>query len=117
MIAERSGILIYLSQEGRDIGLINKIRAYALQDQGLDTVDANEQLGLPADNREYTIVKEMLDVLHIKSLQLITNNPLKIEALEEAGIRIVERVPIVIPSNVHSKKYLETKKKRMRHSL
>ena len=98
MIAEQGGVLVYLSQEGRDIGLINKIRAYALQDAGLDTVDANEQLGLPADAREYGIVAKMFAHLGIQSVQLITNNPLKVEAIERYGIHVTKRVPLVIAS-------------------
>jgi 3,4-dihydroxy 2-butanone 4-phosphate synthase/GTP cyclohydrolase II len=117
MISKEGGILIYLAQEGRDIGLLNKIRAYALQDQGLDTVDANEQLGLPADNRQYRVVKEIFETLGVKSLRLITNNPLKVESLETYGVIVSERVSIVIPDNEYSKKYLQTKKDRMRHEL
>ncbi len=117
MIADEWWILIYLAQEWRDIGLLNKIRAYSLQDEGFDTVDANEQLGLPADNRQYKIVKEILEELKIQSLRLITNNPLKIESLEAYGIMVTERVSIVIPDNEHNKKYLQTKKDRMRHEL
>jgi GTP cyclohydrolase II len=115
LIAKSGGILIYLAQEWRDIGLLNKIRAYALQDLGHDTVDANEQLWLPADNRQYLIVKEILETLKIKSLRLITNNPLKVEALETYWIAVTERVPIIVGNNEHNKKYLKTKQVRMGH--
>ncbi len=117
MISESCGVLIYLAQEGRDIGLLNKIRVYALQDTGLDTVDANEQLGFPADNREYTIVQKILSTLHIQSVRLITNNPLKIQALEAHNITVNERVPLIIPINEYNQKYLQTKQTRMGHLL
>lgn len=117
MISETGGVLIYLAQEGRDIGLLNKIRVYALQDTGLDTVDANEQLGFPADNRTYSIVQKIFSTLHIQSVRLITNNPLKIKALEAHNITVNERVPLIISNNEYNQKYLQTKQERMGHLL
>nr|WP_218944784.1 GTP cyclohydrolase II [Acinetobacter sp. YH12201] len=109
------GVILYLRQEGRGIGLTNKIRAYALQDQGHDTLDANLLLNLPADARQYDMCSIMLDYLQIKDVQLITNNPLKIKALTELGINVVSRVPLTVGLNHFNKAYLETKQKRMSH--
>lgn len=109
------GVILYLRQEGRGIGLTNKIRAYALQDQGHDTLDANLLLNLPADARQYDMCGIMLDYLQIKDVQLITNNPLKIKALTELGINVVSRVPLTVGLNHFNKAYLETKQKRMSH--
>lgn len=109
------GVILYLRQEGRGIGLTNKIRAYALQDQGHDTLDANLLLNLPADARQYDMCSIMLDYLQIKDVQLITNNPLKIKALTESGINVVSRVPLTVGLNHFNKAYLETKQKRMSH--
>lgn len=109
------GVILYLRQEGRGIGLTNKIRAYALQDQGHDTLDANLLLNLPADARQYDMCGIMLDYLQIKDVQLITNNPLKIKALTESGINVVSRVPLTVGLNHFNKAYLETKQKRMSH--
>jgi GTP cyclohydrolase II len=106
---EGGGVLIYLAQEGRDIGLINKLRAYALQDLGVDTVDANEQLGFDADERIYEPAAEILRQLHIGSVRLLTNNPDKVEQLSLAGVDVVERVTHVFPSNQHNAGYLQTK--------
>ena len=114
-IQEEGGILIYLNQEGRDIGLLNKMKAYALQDQGLDTIAANESLGLPADGRKYYIAAHILRELHIRDVRLLTNNPHKIAELQKYGVRNVQRVAIVMPSNSHNKNYLETKKIRLAH--
>ncbi len=111
------GVLLYLRQEGRGIGLANKIRAYALQDQGLDTVDANLALGLPPDMREYGAAAGMLADLHVKQVRLLTNNPQKIAGLEEHGIRVVERVPMMIMPHANNLQYLETKRDRMGHLL
>ncbi|HSY24048.1 MAG TPA: GTP cyclohydrolase II [Polyangiaceae bacterium] len=111
------GAVLYLRQEGRGIGLTNKIRAYALQSDGFDTVDANARLGLPIDARRYDVVREMLDHLGIESVRLLTNNPAKVAALRKLGVRVVGRVPIVVPSNPHSARYLETKRVRMDHDL
>ncbi|MHA3053193.1 GTP cyclohydrolase II [Acinetobacter sp. ANC 5584] len=112
---EGQGVILYLRQEGRGIGLTNKIRAYALQDQGHDTLDANLLLNLPADARNYDMCTIMLDYLQVKEVKLITNNPLKINALNELGINVVERVPLTVGLNIFNKGYLETKQKRMSH--
>ncbi|KJV45517.1 GTP cyclohydrolase II [Acinetobacter indicus] len=109
------GVILYLRQEGRGIGLTNKIRAYALQDQGHDTVDANLMLNLPADARQYDMCSIMLDHLQVKAVQLITNNPLKIEALREQGINVVDRVPLTVGLNPFNEQYLKTKHERMAH--
>lgn len=109
------GVILYLRQEGRGIGLTNKIRAYALQDQGHDTVDANLLLNLPADARRYDMCNIMLEHLKISAIKLITNNPLKIEALREQGIQVVERVPLTVGLNPYNAAYLETKHVRMAH--
>jgi GTP cyclohydrolase II len=111
------GVLLYLRQEGRGIGLANKIRAYALQDQGLDTVDANLALGLPVDRREYASAAEILRQLGLTRVRLLTNNPLKSAALKRHGIEIVERVPIAVPPNAVNSAYLRTKADRMGHLL
>jgi len=111
------GILLYLAQEGRGIGLVNKLRAYQLQDAGFDTVDANEQLGFDADERVYLPAAEMLRQLGFASVRLLTNNPEKVAALERYGIDIVERVPHVFPANGHNERYLRTKATRSGHLL
>jgi len=112
-IEKQDGMVIYLRQEGRNIGLLNKVNAYALQDKGLDTVEANHQLGFNADERSYEIVEYILEHYGIKKIKLLTNNPKKIESLE--GIEIVERLPIVMDSNMHNEEYLKTKKAKMGH--
>lgn len=109
------GVIFYLRQEGRGIGLVNKIRAYALQDCGADTVEANEQLGFGADMRDYSILKPMLEHLNIKSLKLLTNNPRKVKALQDMGINVVERMPHQTGRNPHNAKYLETKAGKLGH--
>ena len=114
---EPTGALLYLRQEGRGIGLSNKIRAYALQDRGLDTVDANLALGFREDEREYSVAARMLAALGVRSIRLLTNNPAKIEDLARHGVRIVERVPLVIPPNAYNRGYLETKARRSHHFL
>jgi len=111
------GVLLYLAQEGRGIGLVNKLRAYQLQDAGFDTVDANEQLGFDADERVYLPAAEMLRQLGFTSVRLLTNNPEKMDALERYGIHIVERVPHVFPANGHNERYLRTKATRSGHLL
>jgi GTP cyclohydrolase II len=117
-IAEAGGgVLLYLAQEGRGIGLVNKLRAYQLQDAGFDTVDANEQLGFDADERVYLPAAEMLRQLGFVSVRLLTNNPEKVAALERYGIHIVERVPHVFPANGHNERYLRTKATRSGHLL
>jgi len=112
---EGQGVILYLRQEGRGIGLTNKIRAYALQDQGHDTLDANLLLNLPADARKYDMCTIMLDYLKIKKVNIITNNPFKIKALTDSGINVVKRVPLKVGLNIFNKGYLETKQKRMSH--
>ena len=111
------GVLLYLRQEGRGIGLVNKIRAYALQDEGMDTVDANLALGLPEDMREYGEAAEMLRDLGVRSVKLLTNNPLKIDGLRQHGIEIVERLPMMVLPNADNIHYLQTKRDRMGHLL
>ena len=111
------GIVIYMRQEGRGIGLTNKIKAYTLQDQGYDTVEANVKLGFPPDMREYSLAAQMLRELDVKSVKLLTNNPEKKEDLERWGIIVSKRVPIVIKANSINAKYLNTKKEKMRHML
>lgn len=111
------GMVIYLQQEGRGIGLANKIAAYSLQEQGLDTVDANRALGLPDDCREYTAVRNILENLGIKSIQLITNNPRKINELSSLGISISGRVPCIVQGGSHNQGYLDTKRDRMSHEF
>jgi len=112
-----SGILLYLPQEGRGIGLINKVKAYELQDGGLDTVEANRRLGFAADSRDYDFAAAALKALGVRSLRLLSNNPDKIHQLEGAGIRVVERVPCRPPANRHSRAYLRTKKDKLGHIL
>lgn len=117
-IARQSpGVVLYLRQEGRGIGLTNKIRAYALQSHGVDTVDANRQLGLPDDTRRYESAAAMLEHLGVRSVRLLTNNPEKISALRALGVVVRERVPVLIEPNAHSRGYLRTKVVRMNHSL
>ena len=115
LIAKESGMIIYHRQEGRNIGLLNKVNAYALQDSGYDTVAANHQLGFRADERTYEIVEFILNHFGIKKLKLLTNNPAKMESLPD--IEIVERIPIKITPNPHNEDYLRTKKDQMGHLL
>jgi len=116
LIAEAgAGILLYEQQEGRGIGLMAKIQAYELQDKGLDTIEANEKLGFDADYRQYTLPAEMLKQLGVNSVRLISNNPDKVAALENAGIKVVERVSAEVEPYEHAEKYLQTKKDRMGH--
>ncbi|KEQ54103.1 GTP cyclohydrolase II [Sphingobium chlorophenolicum] len=111
------GILLYLRQEGRGIGLVNKLRAYALQDQGFDTVDANVRLGFAIDARDFSVAARMLDLLGVGEVRLLTNNPNKVTGLEAAGIRVAERLPIILPANPHNERYLATKRDRTGHQL
>ncbi len=111
------GVLLYLRQEGRGIGLINKLRAYELQDQGFDTVDANNRLGLPTEARDFPVAARMLDLLGVRSVRLMTNNPSKVSALEAEGVTIAERVPHQLPPNPHNARYLDTKRDRSGHLL
>lgn len=115
LIAQEGGMIIYHRQEGRNIGLLNKVNAYALQDQGFDTVQANHQLGFKADERTYEAVEFILNHFGIKKLKLLTNNPKKIESLDE--VEIVERLPILIDANPHNEAYLQVKKEQMGHLL
>jgi len=112
-----SGIIVYLQQEGRGIGLMNKIKAYKLQEQGLDTVEANLQLGFTPDEREYEIGAKILKALSIHKVKLLTNNPEKIIGLEQNGIQVIQRIPLMIESNRFNTDYLDTKKHRMGHLL
>ncbi|QRN41771.1 MAG: GTP cyclohydrolase II [Neisseriaceae bacterium] len=113
--AEGRGIIIYLRQEGRGIGLINKIKAYHLQDQGLDTVEANLALHLPVDARNFQVARDILDDLGIDQVKLMTNNPDKIQVLKDSGINVVERIPIMIKTNPNNEKYIQTKKDKLHH--
>jgi GTP cyclohydrolase II len=112
---EEEGVLLYLRQEGRNIGLTEKIRAYALQDKGLDTIDANIHLGYKPDERDYGIAANILKNLQVKSIKLLTNNPEKIRQLTDAGIKIVERLPLIVEPTEYSKAYIETKARRSGH--
>ena len=111
------GVLLYLRQEGRGIGLINKLRAYQLQDQGFDTVDANTRLGLPSEARDFPVAARMLELLGVGPIRLLTNNPAKVAALESSGVTVIERVPHRLPSNPHNARYLDTKRDRSGHLL
>lgn len=115
--AEGRGVLLYHRQEGRNIGLLNKIRAYALQDKGFDTVEANHQLGFAADERDFTLCADMFRLLEVEKIRLLTNNPAKVEILTQAGINIVERVPLIVGRNPDNEYYLDTKAQRMGHLL
>lgn len=118
IVGTPNGVLIYLPyQEGRGIGLYNKIKAYALQDQGRDTVDANLEIGAPVDAREYEMAAEILRDLGFLKIHLMTNNPAKVEALDAAGIEVVDRVPLVTTPSTHNAHYLQTKRRRMQHKL
>jgi GTP cyclohydrolase II len=111
------GAILYLRQEGRGIGLSNKVRAYALQAGGADTVEANEQLHLPVDARTYDVAAAMLGALGVESIELLTNNPAKLVALTKLGVRIERRVPVLVPATQFSASYLETKRRLMQHEL
>ncbi len=117
MASAGGGIILYLSQEGRGIGLASKLRAYQLQDEGLDTLEANEHLGFGEDDRQYQAATTMLKALDVQRIRLMTNNPLKIEALQREGIDVVDRLPSHTPVNMHNARYLETKRTRAGHLL
>ena len=113
----KMGVLIYLRQEGRGIGFSNKIKAYALQEEGLDTKEANIALGFRDDEREYSVAAHIINSLKIKSVRLMTNNPHKIAELEQYGVKVTERIPLIIPPNKYNRFYLETKEKKFGHLL
>lgn len=115
LINEQDGMVIYLRQEGRNIGLLNKINAYALQDKGLNTIEANHQLGFAADERTYEVVSYILDYFKIEKIKLLTNNPDKINSID--GVEIVERLPIIIEANEFNEGYLDTKRTEMGHLI
>jgi GTP cyclohydrolase II len=112
---EKHGVLLYLNQEGRGIGLANKLRAYRLQEAGLDTVDANLALGFAEDERDFAVASQMLKALKIPKIRLLTNNPGKLKSLEGAGVKIAERVPLKVSPGAHNRKYLEAKAAKMGH--
>jgi GTP cyclohydrolase II len=114
---QETGMLLYLRQEGRGIGLLNKLRAYGLQDEGLDTVDANVALGFRDDERDYSIAAHMLGLLHVKSIRLMTNNPKKMSGLQDLGVKVNGRIPVVIPANEYNRSYLKTKALRSGHLI
>jgi GTP cyclohydrolase II len=115
LVAEGRGVLIYEHQEGRGIGLLNKLRAYELQDHGLDTIEANEKLGFAADLRDYALPAAILNYFQIQQVRLLSNNPEKVAALENAGIEVVERAPIIAPEMATTTEYLKTKRDKMGH--
>ena len=115
--AEGRGVVLYLNQEGRGIGLANKIRAYALQDLGLDTVEANERLGFPADSRDYRVGVHILRDLGVRSTRLLSNNPKKLSGVTGVGLEVSERLPIEISASASSRRYLQTKKDKLGHLL
>ena len=115
--AEGRGVVLYLRQEGRGIGLLNKLRAYELQDEGFDTVEANHQLGFPADTRDYRIAADMLKDLGVEQVRLLTNNPLKISGLNRHGIQVIDRLPLIFEPNEANRRYLETKRQRLGHLI
>ena len=114
-IAQHGGLVIYHRQEGRNIGLLNKVNAYALQDKGRNTIEANLELGFGEDDRDYSVVEEIFNDLNIKKLRLITNNPKKIEYIESLGVDIIERIPAITKSNKYNENYINTKKEQMGH--
>ncbi|MDR4951245.1 GTP cyclohydrolase II [Chryseobacterium sp. ES2] len=116
-MSEKGGVIIYLRQEGRNIGIINKLRAYELQEKGLDTVEANLTLGLPADGRNFDVAVKMLNILEISMINLLTNNPDKIKSIENTGIILNSRIPLEIDSNEVNESYLAKKKKYFGHLL
>ena len=117
LIGEQGGVIIYLRQEGRGIGLSNKLKAYALQEQGFDTVEANVKLGLPVDSRDYDVAYQILNFLGIGVLRLLTNNPNKVSALEQSGIVVSERIPLLVEHNPNNLDYLSVKQTKLGHYL
>ena len=117
LIGEQGGVIIYLRQEGRGIGLSNKLKAYALQEQGFDTVEANVKLGLPVDSRDYDVAYQILNFLGIGVLRLLTNNPNKVSALEQSGIVVSERIPLLVEPNPNNRDYLSVKQTKLGHYL
>ena len=115
--ANKTGVIVYLQQEGRGIGLMNKMKAYKLQEQGLDTIEANLKLGFASDERNYNIAVEILKAIGVKQVDLLTNNPDKILGLEQSGVKVAKRVSLIIPSNPFNKYYLDTKENFMGHQL
>lgn len=115
LVSKEGGLVLYLRQEGRGIGIINKLKAYQLQDKGLNTIDANLHLGLEADGRQYEVAMRMLELLGISQIKLLTNNPEKIEAFEDSTIEFIERVPLIIEPKEENRAYLETKQQDMGH--
>ncbi|WP_432471767.1 GTP cyclohydrolase II [Amphritea sp. HPY] len=114
---EGAGVLLYLRQEGRGIGLLNKIKAYHLQDGGADTVEANEKLGFEADMRDYSMCQQMLEHLNVASVKLMTNNPRKVKALQKDGLKVAKRVPLQVGKNRHNEDYLATKMGKLGHMM
>jgi GTP cyclohydrolase II len=117
MAHARWGVLLYLRQEGRGIGIVNKLRAYALQDQGFDTVDANLRLGFPIEARDFSIAGQMLERLNISEIKLMTNNPEKVARIEKEDVKVLERIPLALPTNKYNEQYLATKRDRTGHQL
>lgn len=114
---ENGGIIVYLRQEGRNIGIINKLKAYSLQEKGFDTVAANLELGLPADDRNFGVAIEILNILEVKNINLLTNNPEKVKFVEKSNVNLNSRIPLQIPANDSSRGYLQTKKDYFGHLL
>ncbi|MBZ2279180.1 GTP cyclohydrolase II [Buchnera aphidicola] len=112
---EGSGVLVYHRQEGRNIGLLNKIKAYSLQDQGFDTVEANQKLGFSADERDFSLCADIFNILDIKIVRLLTNNPFKVKMLRQSGVNIIERIPLIAKKNSKNSHYLKTKAEKMGH--
>lgn len=117
LISKEGGLVIYHRQEGRNIGLVNKINAYALQDQGRNTIEANIELGFAPDERTYDVVKEIFQDFGLTKIRLLTNNPAKVSIVEDLHVEILERIPVIIDSNPYNEKYLQTKKDHMGHFL
>lgn len=114
---ENGGIIVYLRQEGRNIGIINKLKAYSLQEKGFNTVEANLKLGLPADDRNFSVAIDILNILNVKNINLLTNNPEKVKFVEQSNINLNSRIPLQIPANDSSRGYLQTKKDYFGHLL